>query len=449
MPSDDQRPSRTHWLASELRLTAAAWFALLLTLTQTVLLLLRQPPFQSYSAWTSSWAGGARWLSESSLVLGPLVATAAAWVGGRESRHRMGELLDSTSRPAWQRLSSAWCGVAAGTATGFLGSALVVTLALAPAVSYSGGRWPWAWMLVGLGWLACAGIGYGVGILVPGRLVPALVGLAIYVGCGTLSYADAPWAQLAPVAGLPISSGLQLRTSVIPLAILWLIALPAIPLTLAIVRHWAWTLVAALLAIGAGTVLLLPDHDVQLGPRYSWAEVDTAAEALVCTGNTPMVCVQAVHKGLLEDVVVQARQIIDAANEFVVLDQAAQAVGRVDSEPSKETLPLPGLEGQYRMFRRGMADLELFRYSTAFVFTAPRCDDPEEQEAILLDDDAYLAHEVAASLLHGGSLGEGNVAENLRQRFLREPEAARAWMKQYLEAAWSCDAVVVKRLGRI
>lgn len=218
----------------ELARTGARPLAAALAVIGTVLLVSKQPPFQPFGNWSSTFADAAAWLSSTGLVQVPLIATVAAWVGGRERRLRVGELLATTPRPTAQRVAATWAAVSAGTAAGFVASALVVAAAVAPAVSYYGGRWVGAWWLVALGWLAAAGVGIAVGRLLPGAVVPPLLGLSLYIGTGMLTYLNGAWTQLALADRLPSSGGYRLIAWVVPGGTVWLLGLTAAVVALSV-----------------------------------------------------------------------------------------------------------------------------------------------------------------------------------------------------------------------
>lgn len=431
----------------EVRRTGAVWIAAVLSSIGVVLLFAKQPPFQQYNDWSSTWADAAGWLSVVSLVLGPLVGTAAAWVGGRERRARLGELIDSTPRPAALRLLATWAGMVVGVLGGYLAYAAVVAAAIAPAVSYAGGRWEGAWWLVGLGWVSCAGIGYGAGRLVPGRLVAPAVGIALYVGCGSLGYANGAWIQLAPVAQLPTLGGYRLAAWVIPVASVWLLSLTATCLVLALCRRWIWALLPAALAAAAALPLTLVGTGSQSYAGASWIKPDPAATRRVCTVDEPTVCVFAYHAGLLPAITPVARRMLASTSKLVALDRAVEADNR--HRALAGALPLPDLSGHFRAFHSGLADSAQIRQDAAFALAAPGCRSSQAAEAFYSNNAAQDANDVALSLLNGEPvqpLADPNATALLRN-LAGDPVAARAWMAKYLDAAGNCDVPVLARLA--
>ncbi len=123
------------------------------------------------------------------VYLGPFVAAAAAWMGARERRHGMEDLLATTPCPSRWRRSATW------TATTLWG--LLAYGAVAGILAYGATRatwgtplaWPFCWpLLIGLLALpAHAAVGFALGRYAPSRYTPPLVAIALllvqaYVG---------------------------------------------------------------------------------------------------------------------------------------------------------------------------------------------------------------------------------------------------------------------------
>ena len=431
----------------EVRRTGAVWIGSVVWLIGVVLLVAKQPPFQQYNNWSSTWADAAGWLSVAGLVLGPLIGTAAAWVGGRERRGRLRELIATTSRPAALRLLATWTGMVVGVLGGYVAYAAVVAVAIAPEVSYGGGRWEGAWWLAGLGWVSCAGIGYAAGRLVPGRLVAPAVGIAIYLGCGSLGYFNGTWIQLAPVAQLPTSGGYQLLAWVIPVASVWLLSLTATSLVLALRLRWTWALLPATLATVAALPLTLVGHSSHNYAGASWVEPDPAATRRVCTADEPRVCVFAYHAGLLPAITPVARTVLASASRLVTVNRAVEADNRHPAPAG--AVPLPNLSGYFRAFRGGLVDPAQVRRAAAFELAAPRCRSIQADDAFYSNEAALDANEIAVSLVNrdpSQTSGDLKTATVLRD-LAGNPTAARAWMAKYTEAAHTCNVPVLSSLA--
>ncbi len=123
------------------------------------------------------------------VYLGPFVAAAAAWMGARERRHGMEDLLATTPCPVWQRRAATWT---ATTLWGLLayGAVAVGILAYGATRATWGAplAWPFCWpLLIGLLALpAHAAVGFALGRYAPSRYTPlvaiALLLVQAYVG---------------------------------------------------------------------------------------------------------------------------------------------------------------------------------------------------------------------------------------------------------------------------
>lgn len=431
---------------------SAARIGMALAVVGTVLLLSKQPPFQGYNTWSSTWADAARWLSVSSLVLAPLVATAAAWVGGRERRRRMDELLKSTSRPEPQRLLLSFACLLVGVAAGFLAYAAVVAAAIAPTVAYGGGGWKGAWLLVGLGWVTAAGVGFGAGRLVPGRLIAPATGLGLYILCGAFTYIGGAWGQLAPAAQLPTGSGRELVPGVVPGATIWFLGLTVTALLLVTSRRRPWvSLLPLIAAVGAAAVLLnIGDAGADSSRVDTWVQADPAATSPVCsTDGGPEVCVFAEHAGHLQATTDVARQLLATSAELLAIDRAAE-VNDPDQAPP-DTLPIPNLSGQSRAFRDGLARPGDLVQSSIFALVVPRCRLEGAISTYQSDINAQAATAIASTLLGGEPFVADfypSEAASLVEHLSRDRSAAREWMQAYLTAARACDVTDLGQLSR-
>lgn len=428
----------------EVRRTGAAWITISLGVVGAVLLLAKQPPFGQSSTWSSTWADAAGWLSVTGLVLGPLVAAAAAWVGGRGARHKLGELLATAARPAARRGLLTWWAMLAGVLGGFVVYAAVIAMALMPTVSYFGGRWMWAWWLVALGWVACAGIGFAAGQRLPGRLVPPLVGVAIYILCGIPTYLSGAWIQLMPVGQLRSSGGFQLIGWVIPVASVWLLGLTATAIGLALNWKPIRVLIPAAVAIVAAIPLSVSGGgDEERYAGDSWMESDPAATELVCTDDEPTVCLFAEHAGLLPDVTPIARQLLAAP---LGIDRAVESNDRHPSTPG--TLPLPDLDGHFLAFSGGLADSDEYRHSVVSDLTVPRCSSTSGDDAIYSSTYAQTAITIAMALVSGDPPNEEDPVAVVYEELTSDSARGASWMTDYLQAADECNADALSDLGR-
>lgn len=136
------------------------------------------------------------------VFLGPLVGGVAAWIAGRDSRRGMGELLDTTPRPAMVRKLHIW---GAATTWGVVAYVIVGTGLLA----YSFVRDAWGTpdvpdLLLGLlATPAYAALGFALGVWAPGRFTAPLTAILLFAVqvylSGFLSAQESAAAYLLPV----------------------------------------------------------------------------------------------------------------------------------------------------------------------------------------------------------------------------------------------------------
>ena len=179
-------------------------------------------------AWrVTFWVQASVLVRDGLLIVGPAIAGAAAWMGGRERRRKMDDLLATTPRPAWVRWGVTW---AATALWGLLAYAVVGGYVLALAARQMTWGAPVAWpILVGLMAVPAYGaVGYALGALLASRFTAPLVAIALLVApvvvgrgsrTGTLGPATKPSAldalhYLSPVAALDASVWYGIRPDV-------------------------------------------------------------------------------------------------------------------------------------------------------------------------------------------------------------------------------------------
>lgn len=430
----------------ELRHSLCYWAAALLPLLGALLLVLRQPPFQGFHSWTSTWPSGVQWLNGSSVVLGPLIIAGAAWLGGREQRHGMSDLVGSTPRPPRSRLLWSWGALGGGVVTGFLLYSAIVAAATAPGAVFTGGRWPGAWVLVGLGWLTCAAVGCGLGRVVHGRLVAPAAGLIAYVGFAVLDYFGAQWIQLAPVALLPVSDGSRLVGRVLVLAPLWLLAVAALFVVPAVTMRRRWVAVPASLAAALAVALTTLPVGGDEFAGASWSEPDPSPIEVVCTQDDgPRVCLFERHSGLLPAVTPIARGVLDTTSSLAGIGTAVES-GAERPAPDG-VLALPSLTGQSLQFRPGLADPVGLRRQIVLDLTVLRCPTAEASNEAYSSPEVLGATDVAAALISPADFVPGEEMREVFERLAGDPAAARRWITNYVAAAQSCDVPALNDLG--
>jgi hypothetical protein len=291
-----------HAIRTELRRSNAIGLAVLLFMIGALMI----------AALTQTW--NRQWLTFSYVqasglfLLVPLALAGGAMLGRREARTRADELMGSTGRPRWQKISPP-------------------AAALAVAVT--------AVHLLTLG-IGAAVIGATGGFLSIGGTLPALVDIVVLIGAVWVGLAAGrAWSSpLLPPALATLALVAQVATEftgensrlrnltlmVEPPGLVWesfnteaLLGRLALGagllvggLLLGFGASWL-TRVAGVAAPAAGMVLTVVITPLGLGSRY---QVDAAAQHLVCADGTPQVCVTAVHAYELAAVTPAVRQAL-------------------------------------------------------------------------------------------------------------------------------------------
>lgn len=297
------------------------------------------------------------------LLLVPLALAGGAMLGVREKRTRAAELMGSTGRPRWQK---------------------VTPPAVALAVAVTGVHL----LTLGIGAVA---IGASGGFLSVGGTLPALVDLTVLIGTVWLGFAAGrAWSSplvpptlaalvLVAQAGVGFAAedsplrGLTLNLeppgfvweSVNADALLGRLALGVGLLLGGLSLGFAASRlarVAGVAALAAGVVLSALVTPLGLGGRY---QVDAAAQRLVCADGTPEVCVTAVHAYALTAVTPAARQALTMLAKLPgaptrAVEWRADAPSRFDSAQFRGQTPKvkPGtvlfrLDAEHRMVGPG------------------------------------------------------------------------------------------------
>lgn len=324
-------------LRIELRRSAAAGAALILLLAGAVLL------HVAPQRWSVGWMQLAMTQRDHLLLLWPLALAAGAWQAHREHRTNVAELFASTARPRPQRVLPA---------LGALGIAVVgaylATLAVAaPRIVDTAGYLPPASVVVvavgALALVAAVWFGLAVGRLVPSPVTaPALAvaGIALLLA-GPFAFGDRPWLAMLFLPSYHMSQFSDFQTvagGVSAAQGVWLAAL-AVTGVVAFAAGRRRTRALALLpaVLGAALGLLVMPR----GADYVDIPIDPVAQELVCTDDTPRVCVSRVHSGLLPEVTPIARRALALLSRLPDAPTTAQEDTRVFIDGSTPPPPSP------------------------------------------------------------------------------------------------------------
>jgi hypothetical protein len=111
------------------------------------------------------------------------VAGGAAWVGARESRRHLADLLAGTARSRWARQLAAWTAVTCWALAGYLACTGVVYAITARQATWGGPLW-WPVAVDAAGVSAISAAGFAAGALLPSRFTAPLAAVAAFFALG-------------------------------------------------------------------------------------------------------------------------------------------------------------------------------------------------------------------------------------------------------------------------
>jgi len=131
----------------------------------------------------------------------PFVAGVAAWMGSRDGRRGMTDLVTATVRPRWEAQLATWAATAFWAVGSYLGF-MAVTLGLLGR-SIVWGSVPWWSVAVGaVGVAAFTSLGFALGAYFPGRFIAPIAAFGALFAMGTSSQigfgASGGWALILP-----------------------------------------------------------------------------------------------------------------------------------------------------------------------------------------------------------------------------------------------------------
>lgn len=290
-------------IRTELRRSNALTLALLITAVSVAAL------GTSVGLWQGQWLRFTYNHATALFVLAPLAMAGGAMLGRRERRTRVDELVASTGRPRWQRVSPTAAAMMVAVAAAHLlvfaagaiwvGRTATYTPAGALLVPLTG-----VVVLTGAAWLGLAAGRAWPSLLVPPAL--AVVGLALQVALAERT--GDPTSRLGNLSLIPQpqSYDWEVVTGRAVLGHLVLGAgLAAAGLLLAAAASWRPRIAAGAVLAGATAIAVIVPGTASA--RYY---VDPGAQRLVCADGAPQVCVTAVHADSLPEVVAPVRRAL-------------------------------------------------------------------------------------------------------------------------------------------
>ena len=245
---------------------------------------------------------------------------AAAWMGSREGRRSITDLVAGTARPRWSRQLATWAATTAWAEVGCLACVAVVYLITARQASWGGPLW-WPAVVSAAGVPALTAIGFAAGAWFPGRFVTPLVTVVVFFGLafGTQATSgDHSYWQISPlIAGafdigaapgvatfypyLPDLSIAQVMfTAGLTVAVLGALGIPVARM------RWLAAVITAVGLAAAGTAVALAGtgrldpHGMIVIPALHDAASDQPLRYTPACSRTPIpVCVNPAYAGVL------------------------------------------------------------------------------------------------------------------------------------------------------
>jgi len=138
----------------------------------------------------------------------PVVGT-AAWMGSREARRHVTDLMTTTARLRWVRLLATWAATAIWALVGCGVCVAVVYGVTAHQASWGGPLW-WPVVVAAASVVAFSALGFTAGVLLPGRLTAPLVAVGswfvLVLGTELIRGSQSYW-QILPVVSGPWDFG--------------------------------------------------------------------------------------------------------------------------------------------------------------------------------------------------------------------------------------------------
>jgi hypothetical protein len=172
------RPAAWRLFRLELRRSAMLW------LLPLAIVLFWYSGYRQVMALPAMWNLRAMSL-QNHILLGfelPVVG-AAAWMGSREARRQMADMLTGTARPRWSRQLATWAATTCLAMLGYLACVGVVYLITARQATGGGPLW-WPVVVGAVGIPALTSVGFAAGALLPSRFTTPLIAIVVFFAIG-------------------------------------------------------------------------------------------------------------------------------------------------------------------------------------------------------------------------------------------------------------------------
>ncbi len=163
-----------------------------------------------YNAFRESMAQPAMWnlramtMQHGALLdFAPPVVGAAAWMGSREGRRQLTDLIGTVPRPRWTAQIATWAAVTGWALVAYCCCVGVLYVATARQATWGGPLW-WPAIVGAVGIPALSAVGFAAGAWFPSRFTVPIVTVGVFFALGFSAQPRAPQWQVSPtVAGSP------------------------------------------------------------------------------------------------------------------------------------------------------------------------------------------------------------------------------------------------------
>lgn len=248
-------------------------------------------------------------------LLWPLALGAGAWQARRERRSGMEELISTTPRPRWRRVLPTTAAMAIAAVVGYLGMFASGAGFVVPVATYVPAHLVPIVVIGALFLISAVCLGLAIGSRLPSALTPPILVVAcaavLVVSFRNITHGGDPpgtflYLPVLQVTNYFVPEFVTVTTRVHVAQVLWLIAVAAtglVAFAAASRRGRALAVVPAVL----GAAIVLPLQPSRLSGAFVF---DQAAVAMVCTPDTPRVCVTTAHEAALADLRAPAREAL-------------------------------------------------------------------------------------------------------------------------------------------
>ncbi|MET7948266.1 hypothetical protein [Micromonospora sp. NPDC005324] len=142
-------------------------------------------------------------------VFAPTVVGAAAWLGWRERRHGVADLVTGTARPRWARQLVTWAATTCWAIVAYLGCVGVLYWVTAWQGAWGGPLW-WPAVVGAVSMPAFSALGFVAGVLRPSRFTAPLVAIGVFLALQIslqFIHGDDSYWQISPLVAGPWEIG--------------------------------------------------------------------------------------------------------------------------------------------------------------------------------------------------------------------------------------------------